>query len=198
MSSAMPTTVVHGIVSACNAHALADRVLARPQHLGHRLAHDDDAWRAGAVVGREAAAADDPRAHRPEVVGRRGLEREAPELAHRVDAGDEQVGATTCSRTARCSPTPPPRRPESPARVSSSVRPSRALGAVVELHPAHVAHRRAAPARRRSPGALLCTLSRLARTGRRRRAARRTTRPAARAARRACASADTCPRAARP
>ena len=69
VSATTPTTVDHLRPSSAG-DAPADRVLARPVMLRHRLAHDDDRVVAAAVGGQEHTPGDQRLAERLEVAGR--------------------------------------------------------------------------------------------------------------------------------
>ena len=185
MFSAMPTTYVHGIVSALTRMHWPIASLARPERLRHRLAHDHNARRVRRVLRRDAAAANDARAHRREIVGRHRVQVELAEPAHRVDAFDIETDAPRASRTASVAcrlafSTPGMCRRRSSSRLRSSI-----VCALSSFTPRMFKFDRSAPDRRRSPGAPTARCADCARTARRRRAARPTARPGARAARRA-------------
>ncbi len=84
-----------------DADAFADRVLVRPELLHHRFARHHHARRVLAFGRVERAASKNPRSHRREEIRRAGLQREAAQSGHRVDAGYVQGKVPTSTGTER-------------------------------------------------------------------------------------------------
>src|SRR5207244_13307638 len=79
----------HGV--GAHLDALTDRIPAGPERLGHRIAHHHGPRRMLRVLRADAAAAQDARTERGEVLRGHGVKVELTQAAHRVDAGDVEI-----------------------------------------------------------------------------------------------------------